>query len=57
MALTKTDIIDAVPSKLCFSKNRSTDIVESLLEIIRQTLAGEEDVLISGFGIHSQVLS
>lgn len=50
MALTKIDIIDAVQSELGLTKNQSSDIVASLLEIIKQTLEGEEDVLISGFG-------
>jgi integration host factor subunit alpha len=35
---------------LGFPKNQSTDIIESLLEIIKSTLASGEDVLISGFG-------
>jgi integration host factor subunit alpha len=50
MSLTKADIIEAVQSELDLTKNQSSDIVESLLEIIKQTLEGEEDVLISGFG-------
>jgi integration host factor subunit alpha len=31
-------------------KNKSSEIVESLLEIIKNTLTSGEDVLISGFG-------
>jgi len=50
MALTKSDIIEAVQSELSLTKSQSTDIVESLLELIKQTLESEEDVLISGFG-------
>jgi integration host factor subunit alpha len=50
MTLTKADIVEAVQSKLGLPKNQSTDIVESLLEIIKSTLEGGEDVLVSGFG-------
>ena len=50
MTLTKADIVEAVQSKLGLPKNQSTDIVESLLEIIKSTLAGGDDVLVSGFG-------
>lgn len=50
MTLTKADIIDAIHMKLGCSKAQSAELVESLLEIIKQTLANGEDVLISGFG-------
>ena len=49
MALTKHDIITKV-NDMGFSKKESTDIIESLLEIIKQQLENGEDVLISGFG-------
>lgn len=49
MALTKNDIIASI-GQLGYSKKDSSDIVESLLEIIKNRLAGGEDVLISGFG-------
>jgi integration host factor subunit alpha len=35
---------------LVFPKNHSTEIVESLLELIKSALESGEDVLISGFG-------
>ncbi|MCK4486402.1 MAG: HU family DNA-binding protein [Desulfobacterales bacterium] len=50
MTLTKADIVDAVHSNLGHSKAHSAEVVESLLKIIKQTLANGEDVLISGFG-------
>ena len=50
MTLTKADIVDAVHSNLGHSKAQSAELVESLLEIIKQTLANGENVLISGFG-------
>ncbi|PQP33874.1 integration host factor subunit alpha, partial [Desulfobacteraceae bacterium SEEP-SAG9] len=42
--------VEAVQSKLGLPKKQSTDIVESLLEIIKSTLEGGDDVLVSGFG-------
>ena len=50
MALTKAEIIDAVADHNGYSKKDATDKVETLLEIIKRTLASGEDVLVSGFG-------
>ena len=50
MALTKVHIITSIQNQLNIPKNRSSEIVESLLEIIKSTLESGEDVLISGFG-------
>ena len=50
MALTKADIIEAVATGNGFTRKKSVETVESVLEIIKQTLASGEDVLISGFG-------
>ena len=50
MTLTKADIINAIHKKVGHSKAHSAKVLESLLEIIKQTLANCEDVLISGFG-------
>lgn len=49
MALTKNDIVARVHD-LGFSKKKSIDIVEDLLEIVKETLEEGNDVLISGFG-------
>ena len=49
MALTKSDIVAAV-HELGFTKKKSVDVIESLLEIIKNALETSEDVLISGFG-------
>ncbi len=49
MALTKNDIVTAV-HELGFTKKKSVDIIEALLEIIKGTLEKSQDVLISGFG-------
>ena len=49
MALTKNDIVTVIHD-LGFTKKKSVEIVESLLEIMKTTLEKSEDVLISGFG-------
>ena len=48
--LTKAQIVDLIHEELPFPKNKSTEVIESLIEIIKSTLANGEDVLISGFG-------
>lgn len=50
MSLTKADIIEAVQSELGVTKVQSTNLVESLIGIIKSKLESGEDVLISGFG-------
>ena len=50
MTLTKIQIVESVRNQTGFPKNRSSEIVETLLEIIKTTLASGEDVLISNFG-------
>jgi integration host factor subunit alpha len=50
MTLTKAQIVDLVHEELPFPKNKSTEVIEGLIEIIKKTLEGGEDVLISGFG-------
>ncbi|MCP4748751.1 MAG: integration host factor subunit alpha [Desulfobacteraceae bacterium] len=50
MTLTKAQIVDLVHEKLPFAKNKSTEVIENLIEIIKKTLENDEDVLISGFG-------
>ncbi|MDX2497387.1 MAG: integration host factor subunit alpha [Desulfobacterales bacterium] len=49
MALTKNDIVTSIHD-LGFTKKKSVEIIESLLEIIKGTLEKNENVLISGFG-------
>ena len=50
MTLTKADIVEAIVEQIGFTKNHSSEIVETLLELIKSTLESGEDVLISGFG-------
>jgi len=50
MTLTKAMIIDVIHNQLGYPKNKSAELLEILLEIIKGTLEKGEDVLISGFG-------
>jgi integration host factor subunit alpha len=50
MALTKAQIIEAIAEQNGFTKIKSLETVETLLELIKKTLESGEDVLISGFG-------
>jgi integration host factor subunit alpha len=50
MALTKAEIIESIHDQLGLPKKNCADLFETLLEIIKSTLANGEDVLISGFG-------
>ncbi|MBI9086175.1 MAG: integration host factor subunit alpha [Desulfobacterales bacterium] len=50
MALTKAQIAEAIQDESGFTRKRSSELVETLLEIIKQTLANGQDVMISGFG-------
>jgi integration host factor subunit alpha len=50
MALTKTDIVDALSRDLRITKNGAFEVVETVLDLIKKNLAEGEDVLISGFG-------
>ena len=50
MALTKADIIQSIADQIGFTRNQSSDVTETLIEIIKRTLVSGEDVLVSGFG-------
>ena len=50
MTLIKSDIIDSIYNQCGFSKKRSTELVEKVLQTIKQSLESGEDVLISGLG-------
>lgn len=49
MAVTKDDIVARV-HEVGFTKKQSVDLVETLIEILKNKLEKGEDVLISGFG-------
>ena len=50
MTLTKAQIIDKISAKDGFTKKKSIEILETMVDIIKNTLESGEDVLISGFG-------
>ena len=50
MALTKVEIANSIADQLDYTKYRSSEIVEILLELIKKPLESGDDVLISGFG-------
>ncbi len=50
MTLTKAHIAKTIHDRLHFTNDRSTQLVDSLLAILKKTLENGEDVLISGFG-------
>ncbi|HAR33330.1 MAG TPA: integration host factor subunit alpha [Desulfobacter sp.] len=50
MALTKTIIAEKIQNELNLSRTVAYDIMEDFLEIIKETISGGEDIMISGFG-------
>ena len=50
MALTKQTIIEKIAEEINQSPSEAKDTIEHLLEIIKETLASGEDIMISGFG-------
>ena len=50
MSLTKDELIRNISKDCCFPIIKSLEITESMLEIMKKTLASGEDVMISGFG-------
>ena len=58
MALAKTHIVEALAEQIGYPKNRSTDTVETFLDIVKGTLESGEDVLVlvSRFGKFSKKL-
>ena len=50
MTLTKADLKESVHKSHDLSRKKSTELVETILEIIKSTLGNGEDFMISGFG-------
>ena len=48
--MTKVDIIENIYEKVGFSKKEVAKIVESVFDIIKESLQKEEKIKISGFG-------
>ena len=49
-ALTKATIIEKISTENNQTPSQAKETIESLLEIIKSTLASGEDIMISGFG-------
>ena len=50
MSITKAHLADSIRKQIGLPKNQSIQAVESILEIIKETLENGEDVMITGFG-------
>ena len=50
--LTKADLADAIYDALSTDKQKATQIVEDYIEIIKDGLANEGKVMLSGFGAY-----
>jgi len=50
MTLTKAHIVEAVAKQNGYPKNQSSEMIATILEIIKKALESGEDVLVSGFG-------
>ncbi len=50
MTLTKSDLVNHVYQQNNLRKAEAVEAVEALLEIIKTSLCGNDNVLISGFG-------
>ncbi len=48
--MTKADLIDAIYSRVGFSRQESAKAVEAILELMKESLEDGETVKISGFG-------
>ncbi len=50
MACTKLTIIEKIAQKNNLSPSEAKDTIETLLEIMKETLESGEDIMLSGFG-------
>jgi integration host factor subunit alpha len=50
MTLTKAHIVEALFARNIFTKPQSAQIIDTLFELIKQSLQNGEEVLITGFG-------
>ena len=50
MTLTKAMIAEKIAKQNGFTKRKSVEVIEILLEMIKKSLESGEDVLVSGFG-------
>ena len=50
MSITKAHLADSIHKQIGLPQNQSIQALESILEIIKETLETGEDVMITGFG-------
>jgi integration host factor subunit alpha len=50
MTLTKDHLVDSLYTSLDLPKGKSSALIETLLEIMKNRLENRDDLLISGFG-------
>ena len=50
MALTRNVLITKIMEEMEFTKKAASESVEHIIEIIKDTLASGEDVMVSGYG-------
>jgi len=50
MSLTKVQIVNSIANQIGFAKKKSTETMETLLEITKKALESGDDVMITGFG-------
>ena len=50
MSMTKADIVEIIHQKIGFGRKESTEIVEQVFGIMKETLESGEKIKISGFG-------
>ncbi|HQN18878.1 MAG TPA: integration host factor subunit alpha [Syntrophobacteraceae bacterium] len=50
MTVTKAHIVESLFARNIFTKTESAQVIETLFEIVKDSLEKGEDVLISGFG-------
>jgi len=48
--MTKADIVELIHERIGFSKKESSEIVETVFEIIKETLEKGDKIKIAGFG-------
>ena len=50
MSITKAHLADSIHNQLGLPQNQSVKVLESIIEIVKNTLENGEDVMITGFG-------
>ena len=48
--MTKVDIVDNIYEKVGYSKREALSIVETVFDIIKETLQHEDKIMVTGFG-------